>query len=57
MEWADTRILAKNADGILMVLQANRSNIDLARESKRALEVAGAHVEGFVLNTAATGKK
>ena len=51
MEWADTRILARNADGVLMVLNANRSNLDLARESKRVLEAVGAHVEGFVLNT------
>jgi capsular exopolysaccharide synthesis family protein len=51
MEWADTRILAKNVDGVLMVLHANHSNLDLARESKRVLEAVGAHVEGFVLNT------
>jgi capsular exopolysaccharide synthesis family protein len=51
MEWADTRILAKNVDGVLMVLHANHSNLDLARESKRVLEAVGAHIEGFVLNT------
>jgi capsular exopolysaccharide synthesis family protein len=51
MEWADTRVLAKNVDDVIMVLHTNYSNLDLARESKRVLEAAGAHVEGFVLNT------
>jgi capsular exopolysaccharide synthesis family protein len=56
MEWADTRILARNADGVLMVLHVNHSNLDLARESKRVLEAIGAHVEGFVLNTTVPAK-
>jgi len=51
MEWADTRILARNTDGVLMVLRVNHSNLDMARESRRVLEAVGAHVEGFVLNT------
>jgi hypothetical protein len=32
-----------------MVVQNGVSKLDLADESKRALEAAGAHVEGFVL--------
>jgi protein-tyrosine kinase len=53
MDWADTRILARNTDGVLMVLQSNHSNLDLARESKQVLEAVGARVEGFVLNSTA----
>jgi protein-tyrosine kinase len=56
MDWADTRILARNTDGVLMVLHSNYSNLDLARESKQVLESVGAHVEGFVLNDTATAK-
>ncbi len=56
MEWADTRILARNADGVLMVLRTDHSNLDMARESKRVLEAVGAHVEGFVLNTTVLSK-
>lgn len=55
-DWADTRILARNADGVLMVFQINHSNLDLARESKQVLEAVGAHVEGFVLNNTAPAK-
>jgi protein-tyrosine kinase len=56
MDWADTRILARNADGVLMVLQSDHSNLDLARESKQVLESVGAHVEGFVLNNSAPAR-
>jgi succinoglycan biosynthesis transport protein ExoP len=50
IEWTDTRILAKNADGALIVLLQNVSKMSLATESKQALESIGIHVEGFVLN-------
>jgi capsular exopolysaccharide synthesis family protein len=47
--WTDTKILAKEADSVLLVLKPDASRIDLVRESKQALESVGAHVEGFVL--------
>jgi protein-tyrosine kinase len=56
MDWADTRILARNADGVLIVLHSNHSNLDLARESKQVLESVGAHVEGFVLSDTAPAR-
>ncbi len=49
MGWTDTKILAKEADSVLLVLKPDVSRIDLARESKQALESVGAHVEGFIL--------
>jgi capsular exopolysaccharide synthesis family protein len=51
MEWTDTRVLARNVDGVVMVLQNNSSNLDLARESQQALAAAGVNLEGFVLLT------
>jgi Mrp family chromosome partitioning ATPase len=48
--WTDTRILARDADGVLLVLQLDASRIDLAMESKQALESVGAHIEGCTLN-------
>jgi capsular exopolysaccharide synthesis family protein len=50
IEWTDTRILARDVDSVLLVLQPDASRIDLAVESKQALESVGAHVEGFTLN-------
>jgi capsular exopolysaccharide synthesis family protein len=48
--YADTKILAKEVDAVLLVLQADVSTLDLARDSKQALETAGVQVAGFVLN-------
>lgn len=48
--YADTRILAKEADAALLVLQADVSTLDAARESKQALETTGVRVAGLVLN-------
>ena len=45
----DTRILARNIDGVILVLRSNLSKIDSTRETKQALETVGAHIEGFVL--------
>ena len=52
MGYADTKIQARDADGVLLVLQPGASNLDLARESKQALETMGVRVVGFVLNKA-----
>jgi capsular exopolysaccharide synthesis family protein len=57
MGWTDTRILARNVDSVILVLQNNASNLDLARESKQALEAMGVRVEGFVLNRAGPTRK
>jgi capsular exopolysaccharide synthesis family protein len=57
IEWTDTRILAKNTDGVLLVLLQNISNINLALESKHVLESTGVHVEGFVMNCRNDEKK
>ena len=54
--WSDTRILSRDADSVLMVLQPDVSRIDLALESKQALESVGAHLEGFTLNKVKTKK-
>lgn len=57
LERTDTRILAKNVDGVILVLQHNFSKIDLASESKKALEASGAIFEGFVLNKVISSSK
>jgi Mrp family chromosome partitioning ATPase len=46
---ADTRILAKQMDEVLLVLRKDVSRLDLAKESKAALETVGSNVSGFVL--------
>ena len=47
---ADTRILAKEADEILLILQPDVSKLDLAKDSKQMLEAIGVRVAGFALN-------
>jgi len=53
--WTDTKILGKEADSVLLVLQPDTSKIELAMESKQTLESVNAHVEGFILNGVITG--
>lgn len=50
MGCADTRILAREVDEVLLVLQPNFSKLDLARDSRQVLETMGAQVAGFALN-------
>jgi capsular exopolysaccharide synthesis family protein len=50
MGCADTRVLAKEVDGVLLVLQMDASRLDLARDSRQALEAMGARLVGFVIN-------
>lgn len=50
MGFADTQILARQADMALLVLEVNASNIDLAEDSKQALDTAGIRIAGCVLN-------
>jgi capsular exopolysaccharide synthesis family protein len=47
---ADTRILAREADEVLLVLQPDISKLDITKDSKQTLEAMGTRVSGFVLN-------
>jgi len=47
---ADTRILAREADEVLLVLQTDVSKLDLTKDSKQTLEAMGVRVSGFALN-------
>jgi len=55
--YADSRILAKDVDNVLLVLQQDTSRLDLALESKQLLETMGARVVGFVLNKKSNSKE
>jgi Mrp family chromosome partitioning ATPase len=46
----DTRILAKEADDVLLILQPDASKLDLTKESRQTLEAIGGRVVGFALN-------
>jgi capsular exopolysaccharide synthesis family protein len=46
---ADTRILAKEVDEALLVIQSRTSKLELVRDTKQALETTGVRVAGFVL--------
>lgn len=52
MGCADTRILAREADGVILVVKAESSKLDLIKASKEALESMGKRIIGFVLNKA-----
>lgn len=47
---ADAAILASKVDGVLLVVQANKTKRDLARRAKAVLEKANANLLGVVLN-------
>jgi capsular exopolysaccharide synthesis family protein len=47
---ADTRILASQVDGVLVVLRAGSTSRRAAREAVRGLQQAGANLVGVVLN-------
>ena len=47
---ADAAILASKVDGVLLVVQANKTRRELARKAKTALEKANANLLGVVLN-------
>jgi capsular exopolysaccharide synthesis family protein len=48
--YADTKILARMVDEALLILQPDVSRLDLAKDSKQALEAMGVKVVGFALN-------
>lgn len=50
--FADTLVLARNADAVLLVVRANRTTSDLARQSGEALATVNVPVVGTVLNMA-----
>ena len=47
---SDAAILASKVDGVLLVVQANKTRRDLARKAKAALDKANANLLGVVLN-------
>jgi len=55
--YADTRILAREVDTALLILQPDVSKLDLAKDSRQALETMGARVVGFALNKVETKKR
>ncbi len=50
MPVADTAILARMADGVILVVEAGRTRRDAAIRSKQVLQNAGARFLGVVLN-------
>ncbi len=50
MGCADTRILAREVDNVVMVIKTDSSSLDLVKASMTALEGMGARLAGFVLN-------
>ncbi len=56
MGCADSRVLARESDAVLMVVKADSSRLDLVKASIRALEGMGARLAGFVLNKAPSGE-
>ena len=53
---ADTRILAREVDEVLLVLQPDVSKLDLTKDSRQTLEAMGARVVGFALNKVPSNK-
>ena len=47
---SDAAILASKVDGVLLVVQANKTRRDLARNAKATLDKANANLLGVVLN-------
>lgn len=47
---SDAAILASKVDGVLLVVQANKTRRDLAKKAKAALQKANANLLGVVLN-------
>lgn len=54
--YADTKILARMVDEVLLVLEPDVSRLDLAKDSKQTLEAMGVKVVGFALNKVKLGK-
>ena len=50
--FADTLVIAKNVDSVLLVLRANRTTSDTAQQSVEILQSAGVQVMGAVLDGA-----
>jgi polysaccharide biosynthesis transport protein len=53
---ADARILASQADGVVLVVRAGRTGSGVVRRAARLLEAAGANVLGLVLNAWQPGR-
>ena len=48
--YSDAGILAGWVDGVVLVVEAERTRAEVVTQAKRALEEAGAHIFGAVLN-------
>jgi capsular exopolysaccharide synthesis family protein len=54
---SDASILASQADGVVLVLQADETRRQAAREAVESLRKVGAHLVGVVLNSARNHKE
>ena len=50
LEVTDTKLLASQCDGVLLVLHQGKTQIEDAAEAKKVLEFAKAKVSGVILN-------
>lgn len=50
LEVTDTKIIANICDGVVLVVKQNKTNIESAVETKKALEYARAKIVGVILN-------
>ncbi|WP_058764616.1 CpsD/CapB family tyrosine-protein kinase [Exiguobacterium chiriqhucha] len=50
MQVADTRILARDADGVVLVIGCDKSDRNMVLKAKEQLVMADAHILGVVLN-------
>ncbi|WP_214825765.1 CpsD/CapB family tyrosine-protein kinase [Exiguobacterium algae] len=56
MQVADSRILASQADGTILVVSSDNSNRDYVVKAKEQLVMSGAHMLGVVMNKLEKGK-
>lgn len=56
MQVADSRILANEADGTILVISCETSNRDYVLKAKEQLELSGANLLGLVMNKRERGK-
>ena len=49
---ADSKMLVSNVDGVILVLQADKTPKEIIKRARRELDQAGAHVLGAVINRA-----
>ncbi|WP_214816771.1 CpsD/CapB family tyrosine-protein kinase [Exiguobacterium sp. s59] len=57
MQVADSRIVASEADGTILVIGCDNSNRDYVLKAKEQLELSGANILGLVMNKRDKGKE